>query len=189
MCPPDRQTRRRVIGALRQQARQIDAVGGRQRALRAQLRIEKGRLHQTLAVVEGATHGERGDVAAPAGQLSLLGRRHQALRIEDRDPDPRSAVKGGGHRPAGVARGRHQDRQRALGRRQARKAAREKPCAEILEGRRGPVEQLQDRYAAVRSERHERRGKVECLLRDRSKLRRQAVTAHERAHQARCDGR
>ena len=134
--------------------------------LRAQLRIEERLLHQALAVIEGAAHRERAHVVAPAGELPLLGRRHQSLGKQHRDLDAGAAVEGGGDRPAGVAR-RWPPGSSAGALRRARsraKRGREKARAEILEGRGRAVETAPAPTSRPSSvERHQRRGKIEGL--------------------------
>ena len=114
------------------------------RCLAAQRRIDERLLDQALAVVECAVDAQRDDIVAPAGELLLLPRAHQPLRVQDDDPHPGPPVKGRRHRAAGVARGRHQDRQRrsapAL---QALQALGQEARAEVLERRGRPVKQLE----------------------------------------------
>src|SRR5215469_6303368 len=71
---PDRETGCSVVRALRQETSEVDAVGGGEQTLCRELRIEKGRFHESLTVIECATHRERADVASPAGELLFLGR-------------------------------------------------------------------------------------------------------------------
>ena len=66
------QARLRVVHHLRQQAPDVDAVGGGQLMRLRERRIEERFLHHALAIVERAAHGERSHIAAPARQLLRL---------------------------------------------------------------------------------------------------------------------
>src|SRR6185437_301008 len=74
MTPADCEARRGVVHGLREQAPQIDAVGGRERALLPPAAVDEGLLDEALTVIERAAHRERSYIAAPAGELPLLGR-------------------------------------------------------------------------------------------------------------------
>ena len=67
----------RVVGRLRQQPAETDAVGRTQRHPCAQRLVRQRLLGQALAVVEAAVDAVRGDVVAPA---------LQAMRLSRRDP-------------------------------------------------------------------------------------------------------
>ena len=78
----------------------------------AQARIGERRLHERLTIVEHAVDLEREDVVAPARELVLLTRRDLPFREQHGDADAAAAVERGGHRAAGVARGRDENRER-----------------------------------------------------------------------------
>src|SRR6185312_9529430 len=73
MTPEDREARGGVVDGLRQQSTQVDAVGGRKRTLFPPAAIEERLLDELLTVIERAAHREGPYVAAPAGELPLLG--------------------------------------------------------------------------------------------------------------------
>jgi len=84
------------------------------------------------------------DVVAEAAELMRLARRDAAIRVQHHHADPRLPMEGSGHRRAGIARGRHHDRQRALAPLlQPGKTGRKEARTEIRERRRGAMEQLQ----------------------------------------------
>src|SRR6185312_6042846 len=95
--------------------------------------------------------GERMHVLAPAGELLFLSRRNQAPRIENDHIDARLAMKSRGHGTAGIAGGRDQNRETRVLRPQADETLGQKPGAEILEGRGGPVKQLESVAALASS--------------------------------------
>jgi hypothetical protein len=115
-----------VIRHLRQQPADADAVGGGQPRQPAQLRVGEGFLDHALAVVEIAVDPEAQDVVAPAGQLRFLPVRHAPLRVEQHHAKARPAIERRGHRPAGVAGGRHQHGARPPAASRARLAARKR---------------------------------------------------------------
>ena len=61
-----------VVGALRQQSPDVDAVRRRQVEPFLQLGISESFLDQPLAIVERSLHRQRRHVVAPTGQLLLL---------------------------------------------------------------------------------------------------------------------
>ncbi len=145
---------------------------------RLQLLVQEGLLHQALAVIEGAAHGEGPDVAAPAGELPLLGGRDQPLGEQHRHFDAGTLVERRRHRAAGVAGGRHQDRERTLGTgAQPGETGRQETRTKILEGRGRPVKELQHRQP--RLEWHERCREAEGLPGERGQLCRERIAGEE----------
>src|SRR5688572_12526347 len=111
-----------------------------------ELRIGKRFLHHALAIVEAAAHRERPHIATPARELLRLALGDPAVRIQHDDLDPRLAMECGSDRAARIARGRDQDRELALlAAADALEARGEEARAEILEGARWTVKQLQHR--------------------------------------------
>ena len=102
-------------------------------------------LHDRLAVVESALDREGVDVRrAGGGHLPALHLRDAAVREEDEDVDRVAPAEGLDRRPAGVARGRADDRRAlaALGQHVVHEP-REELHRHVLEGQRRAVEELQ----------------------------------------------
>ncbi len=121
--------------------------------------IGEGLLHQALAVVEGPFDPNRLHVAADGGELRLLHRRDRAEGKQDDDARAGQSRKRLGHRAAGVAGGRDQDRERPIVGVECRHQPRHDAGADILEGKRRAVEELEDRDGAV--QRHQRDRKIQ----------------------------
>ena len=91
-----------VIDDLGHDPAPVDRVHARQRRLLAEGGVIEHRLHQRLAVVEGAVDGDRMDVVCPRGRhLALLHRRDAAMREQDEHV---GALAGGEGRDGGAAR-------------------------------------------------------------------------------------
>ena len=134
-----------VVETLRDEPREIDRVRRGEIEAFRQFAVEEGGLHQPLAVVEGAVDLQRGNVVAEGGELLFLEPGDLALRIEDDHPRPRHPVEGGGDRAAGVAGSGDQHGQLAvLAAGQPGHQPGHEARAEILEGERRPVEELED---------------------------------------------
>jgi len=111
----------------------------------AEVLVLKDGLQRGLRVVERAVDGEGEDIVRPgAGHLALLQRRHAAVRIQDEDLGAgaaEQAVDGGG---AGVARGGAEHGERLVaGHALVLVEVAEELEGEVLEGERGPVEELE----------------------------------------------
>ena len=140
-----------VIGALRQQPPQVDAVGGAQPYPFTQAGVGESLLDQPLAVVEGAAHGQRLDVVVPAAEVVLLARRNPPLGKQHDHADLLAAGERRSHGRPGIARSGDQDGQRRRGCRffgeDALQACRQEARPVVLERRGGAVKQLQQLQA------------------------------------------
>src|ERR1035441_3819747 len=171
MGASDSKTRGPIVGCLRQQPPEIDAVGRGELETPTQRSIRKRLLDQALAIIKAAAYREAAHIAAPAGQLLLLGGRDQPFGIQHRDFNAVMAVKRRRHRAAGVARGGDQNLQRpARSKPQPSDRCDKETRAEILEGRGGAVKQLQYTQALRAVEPDLRGWEVERLARHRLKL-------------------
>ena len=153
----ERRGRDEVVHRLRDDAGEVDRVHAGEPDGVAERGVSEHRLHQRLAVVEGAFDGDRVDVVLGRRRHhALLHRRHPAARKQDDDVDSGAAAKRLDRGAAGVAGGRDHDGG-ALAALLQRKVhqAREELHREIFEGERRPVEQLE--HEGVRCELHERR--------------------------------
>ena len=83
MPAPGAQTSCDVICHLRQQATDIDAVGGCQTVGRPQLTIRKGRFYKALTIVEISLNSNSLDVTAPASHQLALAISNAGLWIQD----------------------------------------------------------------------------------------------------------
>ena len=141
----ERDGRGEVVDDLREDPREVDGVDAGQRELFAQGLVGEQRLHQSLAIVEGAFDGDVVHVRlGRTRHLPPLHVRHPPLRMQDENVDHVEAAKGLDRRGAGVARG-------GADHGGARAAARQRPVhqprndlkREVLEGERRTVEQLE----------------------------------------------
>ncbi len=131
--------------------------------------IHERLLDHPLAVVEGAVDLIRLDVATPAGQLLLLPCADTAFGVEHLHRDALLAGEGCSHRPTGVAAGGNQDGQLLASLSEdPLHSGGEKARPEVLEGRRGPPEELQDHL--LRREWIKRDGEVEGFGADLSEV-------------------
>ncbi len=138
-----------VVEHLGQQPRHVDGVRGREAVAGAQLRIVETGLHQSLAIVERALHGEGGDVVPEGGELDLLQVRDSGLRIEHHHPRAGALPEGLGHRRAGIATGGGENRQGPSRFADQVQDVGEKPRAHILERQGWAMEQFQDMEASA----------------------------------------
>ena len=145
MRPAERHGRREVINRLRGDARPIDRVDARQLQLVAEARVVEQRLHDSLAIVEGAL--ERDDMhvgRVDAGHLAALHLRDAPVRVEDEHVDLIEALEGLDGGAAGIARGRADDRRAGAAR--AQDVVHQLPeqlHGHVLEGEGRAVEQLE----------------------------------------------
>ena len=148
--------------------------------------VPECRLDQPLAVVEGPGDRERRHVVAPAGQLLFLPGRHAASRVEDRHASPGPTVECGGDGATCVPRSCHQNGQRSrfvrLRPREVFHALGQEARAEILEGRGGAVEQLED--SGVVAEVLEGHREIERPPAHALEFRRQTVVGQKRLQHA-----
>ena len=86
-----------VVEGLREEAGDVDAVGGGQTHVGVEVGIHEGGLDESLAVVEDAIDLYGGDVLAQGGELTFLNGRHLALGIEDIDVDALNTEESVGH--------------------------------------------------------------------------------------------
>ena len=116
----------------------------------AQCGVAQRRLHHPLAVIKAPANRETHYVVAPAGQLLLLRRRHQAFGIQHRNLDPTMPVKCRGHGAPGITGGGDQDLQRPAGTAaRLRQCRRQKARTKVLERGRWAVKQLQHLQARL----------------------------------------
>ena len=111
-----------------------------------ELLVHEGALHQPLAVVEDAVDLDSRDVAPQRGELALLDGRHLALGIEHVDVDAIDAEEAVGHGRPRVAAGGYEHVDllvSALLADEVLQQARHEAGADVLEGQRGTVEELQ----------------------------------------------
>ena len=143
--PAERHGRREVIDRLRGDARPIDRVDARQLQLVAEARVVEQRLHDGLAIVEGALERDGMHVGrVDAGHLAALHLRHAPVRVEDEHVDLIEPLEGLDGGAAGIARGRADDRRAAAAR--AQDVVHQLPeqlHGHVLEGEGRAVEQLE----------------------------------------------
>ncbi len=179
------QARLRVVGRLRQEPANVDAVGRTEVVLRLRSgRIRESLLGEALAVVELATHRERNDVlpqqvnwcccrgeTRPAGNSTTTG--------------TRAPVEGGGDRAAGDHPRSQRGSSRAGGHSGRHGMMRdhcrgEETGADVLEGSRRPVKHLEHRHTAFESlQRAQGNREVERLRTDGAQVLRQARVGKE----------
>ena len=189
---PDLETGRREIGHLRQQAADIDAVGG----------AERHCVRSDASLKDCLTSRWQSSNVPRTAKLWTLSpqqvscrscvRRDLAGGKQQHDAEVRPAMEGRGDRAARVAGSRHQNRQRArIPSRNTREAGGQKSCAEILERRRRAVKQLEHgEPLATAVNRPERRRKVERFVDDRRAAKSaQCIAFEERRQQPRRDRR
>ena len=147
-----------VIGRLRGDARPVDRVDGREPRFRTEGAVGERRLHQRLAIVEGADDGGVVHVGrARRRHLAALDLGDAARRVQDHHGDPVQAAERLDGRGAGVARGRGEDGGGAPAPGERRiDHARQHLEREILERQRRAVEELEQ--PAVGGQLDERRG-------------------------------
>ena len=137
--------RREVIDRLRRDADKVDRVDGGEADLVGKVSLCKQTLHQRLGIVETAFQRDVVDIGVGAGgHLAALHIADPALGMQDKDFDifqPAQRGDGGG---AGVARrGRHDGGLAAARFQGAGEEAAQYLKRDILEGKGGAVEQLQ----------------------------------------------
>ena len=140
-----------VVDDLRHHPRPVDGVHRRELQLVAEGEIVEHRLHQVLAIVEGAFDGDVEDVGGVnRGHLPPLHLGDAAIGMEDEDFRRRPAAEGLDRRRAGIARGRADDGDMlaALSQHMVVEPA-EQLQRHILEGQGRPVEQLHQPGLAV----------------------------------------
>ena len=131
-----------VVDHLGKEAAEVDRVGAGQTVL--QYGIHEGRLDHGLAVVEGAVDFIALDVPVPACELLPLPFGDASLGEEDLDGKVLPAMEGGSHGSARVAARRDEDREVLAGPfQEGLHAEGEEAGTEVLEGRCGPVEELE----------------------------------------------
>ena len=111
-----------------------------------QLVVHEGRLDQPLAVVEDAIDLDGGDVLSEGGELALLNGADLALGVEHVDVDAVDAEEAVGHGRAGVARCGHEHVDLLAAAFHAYEVLQQsghEPCADVLEGERRSVEELE----------------------------------------------
>jgi len=143
-----------VIEHLRQQAANVDGVGGSEKGALCELLVGEGLLDETLAIVEGPGNLQRGNVLAEGGELFFLGFADALRRIKNDNANAGNAEKTVGDSAARVARSG--DKNGKLTRFAANEVAHQashEAGAEILEGESGAVEKLE--YVERRGKRNE----------------------------------
>ena len=135
-----------VVDALRHDPAEVDGVGRGQIELRKP-GVGEGLLHQVLAVVELAVHGQGQDVVADRVELLLLHPADFVSRVEDPDADPLDALEGLADGASRVARGGHEHVEPLSPVAQTAHEPRHHPCGKILEGSRGPLVETHDVHA------------------------------------------
>ena len=136
-----------VVESLRQKTCHVDAVGRCELHVLVQFLVHECRLDQRLTVVKDAVYLDGCDILAQRGELTLLDGADLALRIEHIDVDTLHAQESVGNSTSRVTAGSHQHVDKVTSRtRKTCKIAQQaghEACADILEGQRGSVEQLQ----------------------------------------------
>ena len=134
-----------VIDRLRDDARPVDRIDAGEPHAVAEGVVIEHRLHQRLAVVEGAFDGERVHVVVGRrGHHAPLHLGDAALREQHHDVDLGAAAEGLDRGAAGVAGGRDHDGRALAARLQhVVHQPRDELHGEVLEGERRPVEQLE----------------------------------------------
>ena len=155
-----------VVERLRQEAGDVDGVGGRQVEARVEVGVEECLLHERLAVVEGAVYLQRGDVAPEGSELLLLDVADLPLGVEHVDADALDAEEAVCHGAPGVTgRGdEHMDRASAFAADEVAQQTCHEACADVLECQRRSVIKF-ERVDAV-GDLHERDVEVECVVDD-----------------------
>ncbi len=82
-----------VVEHLRQEAADVDGVGGCEKDTLIEWFVREGLLHEPLTIVEGAGNFERGDVFTEGGELFFLGFADAFGRIKDHDANAGHAEK------------------------------------------------------------------------------------------------
>ena len=99
----------KVIECLWQETSHVDGVGRGESHVAVQLFVHKGRLHQSLAVVENPINLDSRYVTSKSRELTLLYVTDLALGVKHLDMDALYAEETIGHSRACVAAGRHED--------------------------------------------------------------------------------
>ncbi len=90
-------SRLEVVADLRQQARDVDRIGGVQTQLPDEVLVQEGLLDHGLAGIEITFNGKRSDISTQCAKELLLQRGHSTPRIEHHDIDPGLTKKCLGH--------------------------------------------------------------------------------------------
>ena len=127
----------------------VDGVDGAEAPAPAEGLVVEHRLHQVLAVVEGAFDGDVVDVSGwNGGHLAALDVGNPSLRVENEDLDGGAVAAGLDGGRAGIARrGADDGHPFALGLQHVVEDRAEELHGQVLEGQRRPVEQLQQPFA------------------------------------------
>ena len=134
-----------VIDDLRKDAGEVDRIDAGQRKRIARARVVEQRLHDALAIVEGALNRDVVHVRlVRARHLPPLHLGHPALGVKDENVDHVEAAEGLDGGGTGIAGGGADDRRpRALPAERAVHQPRHHLHGEVLEGERRPVKQLE----------------------------------------------
>ncbi len=148
----DPESGEKVIDDLAQHPGPVDGVDGAQGMGVLERQVVEQRLHQELAVVKAAFHGQVEDIVVEhRSHLPLLQGADAAFGVHDENPDARLSADAGDGGGTGVAAGGGQDVQAAVPFLQDfLEQAAEKLQGDVLEGQRGAVEQLQHVHGAGR---------------------------------------
>jgi hypothetical protein len=132
-----------VIDDLAENPRPVDGIDGAQGMGVLERQVVEQRLHQELAGVKAAFHGQVEDVVVEhRSHLPLLEGADAAFGVHDEDPDARLSADAGDGGGAGIAAGGGQDVEAAVAFLQDfLEQAAEKLQGDVLEGQRGAVEQ------------------------------------------------
>ena len=155
-----RQGGREIIDDLRQNPRPVDGIHPRQPHAIAEGEIVEHVLHARLGIIEIAVDGQRVDIGFNRRRhLASLHLGYPAMRVKDEQIDIRQSPERLHRRRSGIARGGPHDGDPLprLGQRRLHHLP-DELHGEILEGQRGPVEQLQQEM--VRAKLHQRRAGV-----------------------------
>ncbi len=138
-----------VIDGLGHDPGPIDGVDGAEAPPLAEGLVVEHRLHQVLAVVEGALNGDVVDVIRRnGGHLAALDVGNPSLGVEDEDLDGAAVAAGLDGGRAGIARGGADDGDPfAPGLQHVVEDGAKELHGHVLEGQRRPVEQLQQPFA------------------------------------------
>ena len=152
-----------VVDRLGGDPRPVDRIHRGQPAIGAKPGVAEHRLHQVLAVVEGALDRDVVDVGGfDRGHLAALDLGHPVLGVQHEDLDPGAVAAGLDGRRAGVARGRGDDRHPLAA---PGEDVIEQPADDlqgvVLEGEGRAVEQLQQPVIGVELDQRGDRGMVE----------------------------
>ena len=155
-CPGELRQPPGVEGRLRQPTPEVDAVGAREGQV-GELGVAERLLDQPLAVVEAPLDGERVHARAYGRQLRTLHRAHTVTGEQHDHPQAGHAGHAGRDRAAGVARGGDEHQGLApVAREDASPPAPERAGGHVLEGTRGPVEELQQPGLVVEAAQRDR---------------------------------